>query len=82
LGNTVKAVLVQPTHIPTFSALVNNRVYKITCFQLQVGLVNEYKGFILVQAHCDEVIALCPVVFIDALGVTKREELSAQIVHV
>jgi hypothetical protein len=31
-----------------FSTLANNRVYKITCFEFLVGLVNEHKGFILV----------------------------------
>jgi hypothetical protein len=37
-----------------------------------VGLMNEHKGFILVQASLGEVIALRLVVFIDTLGVSKR----------
>jgi hypothetical protein len=35
--------------------------------------MSEHMGFILAQAPLGEVIALCPVVFIDALGVTKRQ---------
>jgi hypothetical protein len=34
--------------------------------------MNKHKGFILVQAPHGDVIALRPVVFIDALGATKR----------
>jgi hypothetical protein len=34
--------------------------------------MNKHKGFILVKAPIDEVIVLHLVVFIDALGVTKR----------
>jgi hypothetical protein len=39
------------------------------CFQFRVGLANKHKGFMLVQVPHGDVIALCPVMFIDALGV-------------
>jgi hypothetical protein len=47
--------------LSVFSALANNRLYKIVCFQFQGGLMNNRtQVFILVQAPLLKVIALCP----------------------